>query len=387
MYANYSYHYDNNTVKEANPGLFYLSPLRRLGGENVTPSSALWSYENWNFTVNATSGDNQQMNITLFLKKGSGGFDECSGLASCENMTVTTSTNFQNQQIYWYKNFTQSDAGTWFYQIRMINNLTGTIETQTAGTDSFSVNVPDAETIEFQDITQSPSSAQWGGTTVTYNVTVNTTINDNLTVNVYDGLSVSGPWTLRGTGIWDNATGGFQNFNFTKNTTSSDIGTNYYFFNATDGTSTNTSAVDTYTITKDNISMNYLTGNGDTSNRSGNQITLLSFQAVNANGTIMTNFPIKYSVTYNNVTYYTDNDYIINTNATGYANFNFNATCTSEATNTKFLVGEQQWKAELNDSLTDIYLQNTSYKNLFVYGDIGLDFSTPSRLLYPNRFF
>ena len=31
---------------------------------------------------------------------------------------------------------------------------------------------------------------------------------------------------------------------------------------------------------------NYTTGNGSTSNRSGDQITLLAFQAINANGTI-----------------------------------------------------------------------------------------------------
>ena len=40
--------------------------------------------------------------------------------------------------LFWYKNFTQSDVGAWFYQIKMINNDTEALETQTSGTDSFS---------------------------------------------------------------------------------------------------------------------------------------------------------------------------------------------------------------------------------------------------------
>src|SRR3989338_11419126 len=124
-------------------------------------------------------------------------------------------------------------------------------------------------------------SAQGGGTNATFNVTVNTTITaSNLTIYLWNSLSTGGPWALVGTGIYNNATGGNQNFTFSKNTNSSDIGTNYYFFNATDGTvNTGSSTVGNYLITKDYVSMNYFSGNNSISNRSGAQITLLSFQA------------------------------------------------------------------------------------------------------------
>jgi len=66
----------------------------------------------------------------------------------------------------------------------------------------------------------------------------------------------------------------------------------------------------------------------------------------------------------------------------GDANFNFNATCTGEYTGApKFLVGEQTWKAELNDSLLNAYLQNDTSgfitTNISLQGDIALDFVTP----------
>jgi hypothetical protein len=128
---------------------------------------------------------------------------------------------------------------------------------------------------------QSPSTAQWGGTTVSWNVTVNTTINStNLTIYLWNSLSTGGPWALIGTRIFDNSTGGNQNFTFSKNTNQSDIGTNYYFYNATDGAATtSTSLISNYVITKDYISMNYILGMARYQTGE-DQLTLLSFQVV-----------------------------------------------------------------------------------------------------------
>ncbi|MCK4627150.1 MAG: hypothetical protein KAV00_17695, partial [Phycisphaerae bacterium] len=269
MFANYSYHYNNNTPKENNPGLFYLNPLRRLSANNIDPSSALYTQENWNFTVNATSGDNTLMRIELFLKKGSGAFTECSQLQECQNQTLTTCTNCQNLQVYWHKNFTQSDAGTWFYQIRMINNNTEAIETQTSGTDSFSVNDIEQETIEFTDNIQTPSPAQWGGTDFNFNVAVNTSSDNNLTVQLWYGSSVSGPWTLLNETKWIIETAGYQNFNTTTKFDCSNIGTNYYFFNASDGAGANNlTTPQTFEVTKDYINLDYISGDGNDANRS-----------------------------------------------------------------------------------------------------------------------
>jgi hypothetical protein len=88
-------------------------------------------------------------------------------------------------------------------------------------------------------------------------------------------------------------------------------------------------------------------------------------------------------VTTNNLAYYTDDYFIIPTNSTGYANFNFNATCSEDYPGSpKFLVGEQKWKAQLNDSLLDYYFQNDTSGFLAsvisVRGDIVLESTNPS---------
>jgi hypothetical protein len=73
---------------------------------------------------------------------------------------------------------------------------------------------------------------------------------------------------------------------------------------------------------------------------------------------------------------------VILTNSTGQAPFNFDATGEGEyAGAPKFLVGEQQWKAELNDSLLDAYFNNDTSSFLStstsVQGDIILSFTNP----------
>ncbi|MDP3027183.1 MAG: hypothetical protein Q8N63_05720, partial [Nanoarchaeota archaeon] len=240
MYANYSNHYNNFTQKTNTPGLFYLNPLRRLAGLDVTPDSGLYTVANWQFNVTATSGDSTPMRIELHLKASGGDFLNCNvtnfPANPCLNVTTTNCTNCQNQNISWMKNFSSAETGSWFYKVVMINIATGVAEQSTAGTDNFLVNAPTAQQINFFNINQTPSTAQWGGTTVNWNVTVNTTItNNNLTVYLWNSLSTDGPWTQIGNRTWNNETGGNQNFSFSKLTNSSDIGTNYYKFNATDG--------------------------------------------------------------------------------------------------------------------------------------------------------
>ena len=145
---------------------------------------------------------------------------------------------------------------------------------------------------------------------------------------------------------------------------------------------TNTTTPTSFIITKDYIKLDYLLGNSEDANRSGSQYTPLIFYAENVNGTVMTSFPIKYTITTNNVTEYTDSNFIVDTNATGHSTFNFNATCANDYSGSpKFLVGEQQWKVTINDSELTCYYQNDSSNyldtNLFVYGDIVLGFNNP----------
>jgi hypothetical protein len=95
----------------------------------------------------------------------------------------------------------------------------------------------------------------------------------------------------------------------------------------------------------------------------------------------MNNFPIKYSITSNNVSFYTDNNFIVST-IDGFANLSFDPTCSGEYSGApKFQVGEQQWKAEVNDSELNCYYNNVTsdylYRNLTVWGDISLTLDKP----------
>ncbi len=81
--------------------------------------------------------------------------------------------------------------------------------------------------INFDYITQDPGSAQYGGTDFTINVSVNSSVEDNVTVYLWTSDSTSGPWTLSNQTIWDNATGGFQDFNSTLQFDCGNVGTVY----------------------------------------------------------------------------------------------------------------------------------------------------------------
>ncbi|MBN2202881.1 MAG: hypothetical protein JW700_01735, partial [Candidatus Aenigmarchaeota archaeon] len=377
---NSSKNYYNNDIS-LDQDVFYLEPQRMFYNATVNPDSAYFSNINWNFSVNATSGNSDQMNITLYLRKGSGSYSECT---ECEAQTSTTCTNCINQTYFWYRNFTEDDAGTWYYQFRMYNHTTSYLENQTTE-QSFYVDLEPDIKIYLDDITQDPSSAQWGGTPFTFNTTVSTTGINDVDVFLWVGDSAIGPWTFIDSMTYDIGEGGLQTLNWTNYFDCPDIGTKYFFFNATNNNlSTNSTTPQSFTITKDTIYLNYEEGHNSTANRLGDQTDLLVFRATNYNGTNMANFPIKYSVTTGNttVTYYSDSNFVNETNSTGYSNFYFNPTCLDEyAGAPKFQVREQQWKAEINDSELSCYYQNTSsdylYRNISVKGNILITLNNP----------
>ncbi|MBR9680050.1 MAG: hypothetical protein GOU99_03305, partial [Candidatus Altiarchaeota archaeon] len=372
--------YWNGSNTETNA--FYLNAYRDVFNQSVDPSSAYYTYENWNFSVAAISGDTVPMDVKLYLKKGSDDFAECSENI-CLNITPTRCVNCINSTIYWYRNFTDTDVGTWFYKIVFVNNNTGATEDETSGTDSFDVNQPSVDTVYLENITQDPASAQWGGTEFKFNVTVNSTGSSNVTVFLWTGPSFTGPWGLVNQTNYSIPPGGWQELNFTTEFSCGDVGTNYFFFNATDfNASFNESTPQSFEITKDTVLMEYTVGHGSTANRSGDQTDLLVFKAQNINGTILTNFPIEYKITTDNTSYYSDSNFVILTNSTGHAEFYFNATCQGEYSGApKFLKGEQQWKALINDSELGCYYQNDTSgflsRNLFVWGDLANSITFP----------
>ncbi|MFH1473362.1 MAG: hypothetical protein ABIE55_00555, partial [Candidatus Aenigmatarchaeota archaeon] len=378
--SNKSYHNDGYSIDQ---DVFYLLPYRNVFNESVNPDSAYWSYPNWNFSVLATSGDNDQMNVSLYLRKQGESYSECTG---CFNQTPTICVNCENQSVFWYRNFTEPDSGSnWYYQFRMYNNLTGELEDQTTEHSFYVDSIPD-EKIYLENVTQSPSSGQWGGTPFTFNITVNTTGINNVSVFLWTSDSATGPWSLVEYQNYTIPPGGWQIINYTTYFDCNDIDTDkYFFFNATNyNMSTNTTTPQSFEITRDRIELDYYWGHDSTANRSGDQTDFLLFRATNVNGSDMGSFPIKYSVTSGNSTetYYTDNNFVTNTNSTGFAEFYFNATCLNDYIGApKFQVREQQWKAQLNDSELDCYYQNDSsdiwYRNMSVMGNILITLSNP----------
>jgi hypothetical protein len=178
MYSNMSGHYFNYSESLADPGLFYLLPVRRLENQEIVPTSGTYVYENWNFSVEATSGDYANMTIKLFLKPPGGSFSECT---TCVNQTAVTCTKCDSQYYEWHRNFSSGDVGTWFYQIQMVNNDTAEIETLTSGTDNFEVQDMAVSTfyINYSRRSLSPTSAGWG-----FNFTFNISAQSDSTTNV-----------------------------------------------------------------------------------------------------------------------------------------------------------------------------------------------------------
>ncbi|NIM46746.1 MAG: hypothetical protein GTN40_01140, partial [Candidatus Aenigmarchaeota archaeon] len=180
MFVNKNYYYPNNTLDDADRGwLFYVEVLREFVNVSVNPSSEMWDYVNWNFSAVATSGDDENETIKLLLKKGAGAWRFCEdAIAQCSNMTPTNCTHCENQTYFWYANFTESNAGTWFYKFQMNNTNTLAADHETSGTDSFDV-LTSAIRIFLENVTVGSScggyTCSWGGGNFTFNVTVNTT--------------------------------------------------------------------------------------------------------------------------------------------------------------------------------------------------------------------
>ena len=91
-YYNYSYTLEN---------AFYLNAYRNLNNVTVNPSSAYYTYKNWNFSVQAISGNATPMDIKIYLKSPGGSFQECSP-SLCVNQTPTRCTQCTNDTFYWY---------------------------------------------------------------------------------------------------------------------------------------------------------------------------------------------------------------------------------------------------------------------------------------------
>jgi hypothetical protein len=179
MYANFSFHYDNQTSNTNTPGLFYIFPVKKLenprGNSSAGQGSSTngWGNPNWNFTITASSGDainTYQVDLLMNTAVNPTAPDDiCNATqGGCINQTPIICENCIEQDVTYYRNFTASDQGTWFFRFALNDS-----ETQTSGTD-FSVVVEEDDT-----------NISYGGTGNDTTVTKDTQP-QNLTVRVFD---------------------------------------------------------------------------------------------------------------------------------------------------------------------------------------------------------
>jgi hypothetical protein len=223
----------------------------------------------------------------------------------------------------------------------------------------------------------------------TFNITVYDQ-NNTATVYLWRSTSLTGPWTLMDSKTYTNVSN-WETLSYLINFSCADLqGAEekiwYYKFNASNEVGnmneTTPSSDKNFTLEKENVLLEYYAGHGSVANRKGAQTDFLSYRLRDENGSYLSGFGVKFFVTTDNVSWYSDAYFEVLTNSSGYANFDFNPTCTGDYTGApKFLVGEQQWKIEVNSSELSCYKQNVSYtfepRNLFVWGDLTLEFAKP----------
>jgi hypothetical protein len=119
MFANKAYHYDNSTANLGIPGLFYLYPVKKLEYPTAVPTIEGWGYPNWNFSVVASSGDSENvLNVSLYMGNTWPPTTKCEA-PTCVNQTPTECFNCINTTKYWYRNFSATQQGYWYYQFKM----------------------------------------------------------------------------------------------------------------------------------------------------------------------------------------------------------------------------------------------------------------------------
>ncbi|MCG2724293.1 hypothetical protein L6303_06120, partial [archaeon] len=125
MYANKTSHYDNYTAKTGSSGLYYLIAKKRLDNAFATPTAEGWGYKNWNFSVNASSGEpNMPYNISIWLAQGSPTFSSKCDSNTCVNQTPVVCDNCIYNITYWYANFSAGNRSSgqdtlWYYQYQL----------------------------------------------------------------------------------------------------------------------------------------------------------------------------------------------------------------------------------------------------------------------------
>ncbi|MBS3115739.1 hypothetical protein J4482_03860, partial [Candidatus Woesearchaeota archaeon] len=354
---------------------------------NVTPQGGDYNTE-FTFKVNVTN-PGATTNVYLWTRTTSGTWEQEGSPQACVNC-IKESLSFP-------VTFAEADIGNKEFKFNATDGVNimqagnpstlGTITNECLDSEKdciFTITAVSTATgapiLTDEKVNGVTSGATEGwGTNWTFSVYVNRShggagdINLTLEVNTGEGLKQMGRQIC--TAPCNNPKQlNFSVSNFTCNDISAAADGAEYKFTATNlnGTTTTTQ---TYTIEKDDITIQYARGNNSISNRSGDQITPLSLRlfdtdkfpsgAYISNGTNVT-----YSVKFNAATYESK---IRKTDVSGYANYSFNATCTPN----KYLVGDRAWKGETESTVKCYKATSSPILNLTIRGDINLTINTP----------
>jgi len=123
MFASKTYHYSNSTVNTGIPlgrsSLFYLFPKLKLEEPSGLPKSQGWGYSNWNFSIKVSSGDPYKVyNTSLLLSQTPPPTTKCEA-PYCLNQTPTECLNCIDSVKYWYRNFSYTEIGRWYYRYEL----------------------------------------------------------------------------------------------------------------------------------------------------------------------------------------------------------------------------------------------------------------------------
>ncbi|MBU4452026.1 MAG: DUF87 domain-containing protein [Nanoarchaeota archaeon] len=233
-----------------------------------------------------------------------------------------------------------------YYNVQMNSSRTNYYFNTTTWNSQFYMNntPPNVE-----NFSVSPESEGWGSV-YTYRAEIYDAQKDNITCALYVNTSESTGWVLKNsTTIETQPAQGRANCTLSvSNFACGEMGTdNSYKFQIYDGTNLlNTSVISGPNLTEDSVSISYFYGNNSVVNRSGTETTRFIVSALDTDrGSIpvLTGSNIKFWVTKNGAVYDAGTD--IATNSSGYANYDFDPTCSP----TKYDVGPEYWAAGIID--------------------------------------
>ncbi|MEM5878331.1 MAG: hypothetical protein QXF12_05625, partial [Candidatus Aenigmatarchaeota archaeon] len=139
MYAIRDQHYTNYTNNLGNPGLFYLYPIKKLLQPYAYPTTEGWGYQNWNFSINVSSGDSENvLSASIYMAQFWPPITLCPSNI-CLNQTPLECANCIGSTKYWYRNFTAYDQGTWYYQFKLDGTQTEQVLSVTVEKDDTNI--------------------------------------------------------------------------------------------------------------------------------------------------------------------------------------------------------------------------------------------------------